>query len=151
MYLALLILHILICLGLVGVVLIQSGKGGGLSGGAFGGSAQTVFGGRGATDFITRATMILGAAFFITSLTLALMSSGVGTRSRSLIQTEAARRAGSAPATQPPGTPPTGTVPAPAGTPGPGQPPPGSQTPAAPGTQTPPAPGSQTPPNPGGK
>ena len=89
MYVLLLILHLLICLGLVGVVLIQSGKGGGLAGGAFGGSAQTVFGGRGATDFITRATMVLGGAFFVTSLVLALLSSGGAGRSRSLIQDQA--------------------------------------------------------------
>ena len=142
MYVALLVLHILICFGLVGVVLIQSGKGGGLAGGAFGGSAQTVFGGRGATDFITRATMILGAAFFLTSLTLAMMSSGVGRgNSRSLIQTEARRAAGAAPAQgQRPGTtPPVGTAPAP-----------GTQTPPAPGTQTPATPAPQTPPTPGG-
>jgi len=74
------------------VVLLQSGKGGGLAGGAFGATAQTVFGGRGATDFMTRATMVLGGAFFITSLVLALMSSGVGSSARSLIQ-ENARRA----------------------------------------------------------
>ena len=88
MYGFLLGLHLLVCLGLVAVVLVQSGKGGGLAGGAFGGTAQTVFGGRGATDFITRATMVLGGAFFVTSLALALLSSGAG-RSRSLIQEQA--------------------------------------------------------------
>ena len=62
MYGFLLFVHLLICFSLVAVVLVQSGKGGGLAGGAFGGSAQTVFGGRGATDFITRATMVLGGA-----------------------------------------------------------------------------------------
>ena len=97
MYGLLLAVHIVICLSLVIVVLLQSGKGGGLAGGAFGGTAQTVFGGRGATDFMTRATMVLGGAFFITSLVLALMSSGVGSAARSLIQ-ESARRA---PATAP--------------------------------------------------
>ena len=52
-----------------------------------------MFGGRGATDFITRATMVLGAAFFITSLTLALMSTGPRrARSRSLIQERGAPR-----------------------------------------------------------
>src|SRR5580765_1608552 len=95
MYGLLLGLHLLVCFGLVAVVLVQSGKGGGLAGGAFGGTAQTVFGGRGATDFMTRATMVLGAAFFTTSLVLALMTTGVGTGSRSLIQEEA-RRAGAA-------------------------------------------------------
>src|SRR5438093_4685127 len=102
MYALLLILHLLICLALVCVVLVQSGKGGGLAGGAFGGSAQTVFGGRGATDFMTRATMVLGALFFTTSLVLALMSSGLGRASRSLMQEEA-RRAGAAAPQQAPG------------------------------------------------
>lgn len=91
MFALLLTLHILICVGLVIVVLLQSGKGGGLAGGAFGGTAQTVFGGRGATDFMTRATMVLGGAFFLTSLVLALLSSGGGRASRSLIQDEARR------------------------------------------------------------
>src|SRR5437867_6716685 len=99
MYAFLLILHLIICLALIGVVLVQSGKGGGLAGGAFGGSAQTVFGGRGATDIVTRATMVLGGLFFVTSLVLALMTSG-GPRgsSRSLIQEEARKSATSAPA-----------------------------------------------------
>src|ERR1051325_9234288 len=90
MYALLIVFHLVVCFALVAVVLVQSGtKGGGLAGGAFGGSAQTVFGGRGATDFITRATMVLGALFFITSLVLAKMSSGTGNTARSLLQEEA--------------------------------------------------------------
>jgi len=115
MFLAILILHLLVCLGLVGVVLIQSGKGGGLTGGAFGGSAQTVLGGRGATDFVTRATMVLGATFFVTSLVLALMSSGVGRSGRSLIQgqaRQAAGQAGQVPQAPAPGSPAGGGAPA---------------------------------------
>src|SRR5437667_8508754 len=92
MYPLLIVLHLLICLSLIGVVLIQSGKGGGLAGGAFGGSAQTVFGGRGATDIVTRATMVLGGMFFITSVVLALMTGGQRGTTRSLVQ-EAARKA----------------------------------------------------------
>jgi preprotein translocase subunit SecG len=98
MYGLLLGFHIVVCLALIGVVLLQSGKGGGLAGGAFGGTAQTVFGGRGATDFLSRATMVLGGLFFVTSLVLALMSSG--TRAgRSLLQEEARRVPATAPAT----------------------------------------------------
>jgi preprotein translocase subunit SecG len=94
MFFAVLMIHLLICLGLVGVILIQSGKGGGLSGGAFGGATQTVFGGRGAIDFITRATIGLGVAFFVTSMTLALMTaSGGAHKGRSLMQGEARRMA----------------------------------------------------------
>src|SRR5436853_7148024 len=104
MYGFVLFLHLLICFALVVVVLIQSGKGGGLAGGAFGGTAQTVFGGRGATDFITRATMVLGGAFFLSSLLLALLTSGkFGSAPRSLLQQEA-RRAGAAAPQQLPGS-----------------------------------------------
>jgi preprotein translocase subunit SecG len=136
MYGLLLVLHLLICLALIGVVLIQSGKGGGLAGGAFGGSAQTVFGGRGATDFVTRATMILGGAFFVTSLALALMSSGAGNRTtRSLVQ-EQARRAASAPAA--PGRGPGGTeAPATGTSPAPGTSPTPAPTPSRPPGTTP--------------
>jgi len=75
-----------------------------------------VFGGRGATDFLSRATMVLGGLFFATSLVLALMSSGTRTN-RSLLQQEARRAPATAPA-QPGGArpalpPPTGAQPAP--------------------------------------
>ena len=120
MYGVLLALHIVICFSLIVVVLLQSGKGGGLAGGAFGGTAQTVFGGRGATDFMTRATMVLGAAFFVTSLVLALMSSGTGNQ-RSLLQDAARKAASTAPAqipAQPGGQPAPAPMPqAPATTP----------------------------------
>ena len=141
MYAFLLILHLIICLALIGVVLIQSGKGGGLAGGAFGGSAQTVFGGRGATDVVTRATMVLGGMFFVTSIALALMTTGLRAPTRSLIQ-EAARKAaatqpqqqspqpGGAPASPVPGggaAPASGVAPAPSS---PSTPPPSSPPPA---------------------
>jgi len=88
----LLTLHLLVCLCLVAVILVQSGKGGGLAGGAFGGATQTVFGGRGATDFVTRATVVLGVLFFLTSLSLALMTTR-GTSSARSVVSEAAKRA----------------------------------------------------------
>ncbi|HVP14848.1 MAG TPA: preprotein translocase subunit SecG [Terriglobales bacterium] len=105
MYVFLILLHLLICFALVSVVLMQSGKGGGLAGGAFGGSAQTVFGGRGATDFLTRATMVLAAAFFLTSLGLAYLSMATGARPRSLIQSQAHKAAQTAPSRMPAGAP----------------------------------------------
>jgi hypothetical protein len=51
-----------------------------------------VFGGRGATDFITRATVVLGRAVFVTSLSLALMTTRGTTTARSVVS-EAAKRA----------------------------------------------------------
>jgi len=132
MYGLLLAAHVVICVGLIAVVLLQSGKGGGLAGGAFGGTAQTVFGGRGATDFMTRATMVLGGAFFVTSLVLALLSSNPGRAGRSLLQEQARR----APATAP-------QLP-------PGQAPPQSPGGSAPAQQPPPATPPATPPTGGG-
>jgi preprotein translocase subunit SecG len=115
LYTVLMVIHLLVCFGLITVVLVQSGKGGGLAGGAFGGSAQTVFGGRGANDFITRATMIFGGLFFLTSLVLALISTKGQQSSRSLLQEEARRAAASAPAQVPSGSQPAkspgGTLP----------------------------------------
>ncbi len=70
-------IHILICVSLMLVVLLQSGKGGGLAG-AFGGAGGVgaVFGGQTAADFLTKATRYLAIAFMLTSLTLALVSRG---------------------------------------------------------------------------
>ncbi len=109
MYGVLMAIHLIVCLCLVAVVLVQSGKGGGLAGGAFGGATQTVFGGRGATDFITRATVVLGVLFFVTSLSLALLTMRGGTGGQRSVTSEAARRATSS-APQTPGTPGTGAT-----------------------------------------
>jgi preprotein translocase subunit SecG len=73
MFGAILGVHIAVCLGLVVVVLLQSGKGGGLAG-AFGGAGGVgaVFGGQAAATFLTKATRYLAIAFMVTSLTLAV-------------------------------------------------------------------------------
>lgn len=81
-------LHLLISAALVIVILLQSGKGGGLAG-AFGGGggSQTIFGGRGAASFLSRSTAVLGAAFMLTSLTLAIITTKIPTRrERSVIE-----------------------------------------------------------------
>lgn len=70
-----LIIHTLIALAIIGLVLLQRGKGA-EAGAAFGaGASGTVFGARGTTSFFSRATAILATAFFATSLTLAYLSS----------------------------------------------------------------------------
>jgi preprotein translocase subunit SecG len=80
-YAILIAFHILICALLVLVVLLQSGKGGGLAG-AFGGAGgqtgQVLFGGRGAATFLSKATTVLGIAFLTSSLVLAMMASNRG-------------------------------------------------------------------------
>jgi preprotein translocase subunit SecG len=68
-------LHILVCLILVGTVLLQQGKGGGM-GGAFGGSnVGTVFGSGGASGFLRRLTAIAATVFMLTSMVLAYIAS----------------------------------------------------------------------------
>jgi preprotein translocase subunit SecG len=67
----LVIVHLFLAIGLVGLILIQHGKGADM-GAAFGsGASATVFGSRGASNFLSRTTAILAAVFFVTSLTLA--------------------------------------------------------------------------------
>jgi preprotein translocase subunit SecG len=68
------IIHVSVCVFLMLVVLLQQGKGGGM-GAAFGGSAQQVFGGRGAGNILTRATAVCAAIFMLTSVSLAYVSS----------------------------------------------------------------------------
>jgi preprotein translocase subunit SecG len=75
MIILLTILHIVICVFLVIVVLLQSGKAADLAG-AFGGmGSQTAFGPRGSATVLSKATTIAAGLFMVTSLTLAILSS----------------------------------------------------------------------------
>jgi preprotein translocase subunit SecG len=67
------VVHVICCVFLMLVVLIQPGKSGGM--GAFGGSgAQQVFGGRGAGNVLTKTTWVTASIFFATSVSLAYLS-----------------------------------------------------------------------------
>ena len=73
----LLVIHVLVAISVIGLVLIQQGKGadaGAAFGGGGGGASGSVFGSQGSGSFLTRATGILATIFFITSLTLAYLS-----------------------------------------------------------------------------
>jgi len=70
---AVVVLHVLVCIAIVIVVLLQQGKGAEV-GAVFGGSSQTVFGASGAGNVLTKTTYALGAVFFATSLFLAYSS-----------------------------------------------------------------------------
>jgi preprotein translocase subunit SecG len=76
MYTILVVVHVLVSVGLIGLVLIQHGKGAD-AGAAFGsGASGTVFGSRGSANFLTRATAWLAVAFFGLSLALAYIVHG---------------------------------------------------------------------------
>src|SRR5690554_3535250 len=75
------VVHVIVAIAIVGLVLLQQGKGAD-AGAAFGsGSSQTVFGASGSGNFLTRFTAVAATVFFITSLTLAVYAkqkTGVG-------------------------------------------------------------------------
>jgi preprotein translocase subunit SecG len=74
----LVVLHVFVCLMLMLVVLIQPGKSGGLGAALGGAGATQIFGGRGAGNFLTRTTWIAASIFFLTSVTLAYLSTSTG-------------------------------------------------------------------------
>lgn len=85
----LVVVHLLLAIGLVGLVLIQHGKGADM-GAAFGsGASATVFGSAGAGSFLSRTTAALAALFFVTSLALAYFAMQKG-EEESLIQAQGA-------------------------------------------------------------
>jgi preprotein translocase subunit SecG len=70
-----LVIHLLLAIGLVGVVLLQRSEGGGLGiGGSGGGGMGGFMTGRATADLLTRTTAILATAFMITSLVLAIIA-----------------------------------------------------------------------------
>ena len=76
------IVHVIAALAIVGLVLLQQGKGAD-AGASFGaGASQTVFGASGSGNFLVRATTISAVIFFVTSLSLAIFAknqAGTGT------------------------------------------------------------------------
>jgi preprotein translocase subunit SecG len=85
------VLHVLVCIALILIVLLQAGKGAEM-GAAFGGASQTIFGSAGAMGFLSKLTTVAAVIFMITSLLLTFSS----TKRASTIMKE--RPAPSAPA-----------------------------------------------------
>jgi preprotein translocase subunit SecG len=77
MHIFLVIVHVFVAVILIGMVLLQKGKGADI-GAAFGGASQTVFGPRGAQSFLSKITTTSAIIFMLTSLSLAFISSKRG-------------------------------------------------------------------------
>ena len=106
MTIALTILHVLVSLFIIGVVLLQSGKGAEM-GASFGSSgSQSVFGAGGGTTFLSKVTTGAAIIFMLTSLTLAYIS---GQPSSSSIMSSKSKPAAPAPAQKAPAAPATPT------------------------------------------
>jgi preprotein translocase subunit SecG len=105
-YYAILVLHVVACLFLIGVVLLQQGKSQDLASAFGGGGTQTAFGPRGSANVLSRATTVLAGVFMVTSLTLSMLKP----RSGSILENVTSP----APAASPVSTAPTPAAPAPA-------------------------------------
>ena len=71
------VIHIIVSLGLILAVLLQTGRGAEM-GAVFGGSSSTIFGSSGAGNFLTRVTTAMAIVFMVTSLTLGYFSGKQG-------------------------------------------------------------------------
>ena len=94
------VVHVIVAIGIVGLVLLQQGKGAD-AGASFGaGSSQTVFGASGTGNFLVRATTVGATIFFITSLSLAVFAknqSSLGGAANSPLANEALLQEAAAP------------------------------------------------------
>jgi preprotein translocase subunit SecG len=69
-----LVVHVLVALGIIGLVLLQHGKGAEMGAGFGAGASGSLFGASGSANFLSRTTAILAAIFFVTSLGLAFLA-----------------------------------------------------------------------------
>lgn len=92
---------------LMGVVLLQSGKGGGLAGIAAGGAATQILGSRQAPDILEKATWVLASAFIVLCI-LSNFFVGTSEQRDSVLQREVQQTPVEAPVIPPPQTPPPG-------------------------------------------
>jgi preprotein translocase subunit SecG len=92
-----LIIHVIVCIALILIILLQSGKGADIGAVFGGGSSQTVFGSTGASTFLSKVTIGAAVVFMVTSIILTYFSGRGGMVTESSIVTEQ-------PATQTPAT-----------------------------------------------
>ncbi|MCH7520356.1 MAG: preprotein translocase subunit SecG [Candidatus Marinimicrobia bacterium] len=88
----LIVFHILVSILLVVVVLLQSGRGGGLAGSMGGGVSTAMFGGQGADKLMTRLTTGLAAAFMVLAILISIAGNPQGTADDSVVRQRAIQR-----------------------------------------------------------
>ncbi|MGC8906401.1 MAG: preprotein translocase subunit SecG [Desulfomonilaceae bacterium] len=81
-----LIIHLLVCIALILIILLQTGKGADIGAVFGGGSSQTVFGSTGATTFLSKVTIVAAVLFMCTSIVLTYFAGkGVAITERSVV------------------------------------------------------------------
>lgn len=88
MYQALTFIHVLVALAIVGLVMLQQGRGAD-AGAGFGGASTSLFGARGASSFLSRSTAIVATLFFISSIGLSFIASHKDSKPTDLMETTA--------------------------------------------------------------
>src|SRR5580693_2817259 len=122
--------HVLLALMIIGLVLLQRGKGAEAGAGFGSGASGTVFGARGTSTLFSKLTAVFAALFFVTSLSLAYLGARPSAEPTSVLE-RAAQAAAAAAAKAPPALAPAPAAPAPAA-PAPAEPNPTSPSPAVP-------------------
>ena len=123
-HMVILVIHVFLAVAIIGLVLLQRGKGADAGAGFGSGASGTVFGARGSATALSKATAVLATLFFVTSLALAFLGGRRVEQPKSLLErTGTTQQAPAADVPAPPAT----TAPAP------------TEAPATQDTQTPPA------------
>ena len=113
MYQVLMVVHVVIALAIVGLVMLQQGRGAD-AGAGFGGASNSVFGARGAASFLSRSTAIMATLFFITSLSLAYLAGNLDNKTQDIMDvpvTESPAKRDLPPVSIQPAAPPKSDVP----------------------------------------
>ena len=139
----LIVIHVIVALAIIGLVLLQHGKGADMGSGFGGGASGSLFGATGSANFLSRTTAVLATIFFLSSLALAYIATNKPREGGGTIMDRRTSEQPAQPAPQPAPAQPSGSAPA-------GQPasPPASapaSQPAAPANTPPAAPGKEVP------
>jgi preprotein translocase subunit SecG len=90
-------LHLALCVAIVGLVLIQRGKGADAGAGFGAGASGTVFGARGSATFFSKATAVVATLFFVTSLALTYVAGQPAEAPKSIVETATTEQPAEAP------------------------------------------------------
>jgi preprotein translocase subunit SecG len=92
------VVHVLVALAIIGLVLLQHGKGADMGSGFGGGASSSLFGATGSANFLSRATAVLATLFFVLSLVLAYLATNQPREGGSVVDRAPQRQQPAAPA-----------------------------------------------------